>query len=262
MSWKISGQVWEIKLPANKLIVMLALADHADHEGNNVFPSISLVAWKTGYSERQVQRIIKSLIKDGLLEETKRPGQTTLYSINLSKGMPKEKHEPSKTKPRQNVTPDTAMSPHPRHNSVTPTPDIAMSPEQSNEPSSNQKKHPPEKPSPADVDAAVFDTPMQQVVKRFETRGVFVPLTWTQAIDAAITDDGLPEVLACIDIALQRGKPTWSYVEGVLRNRRNERALEDQKRAQADVSARAMQERIDAEMKTKLVLLGVADEAA
>lgn len=120
----------------------------------------------------------------------------------------------------------------------------------------------PEKPALADVDTMVFDTPVQQVAKRFEAYGLFVPLTWIQAINAAITEDGLPEVLGAIDIALNRGKPTWSYVEGILRNRRNERALEDSKRAKADAAAQAMRERIDEEMKTKLVLLGVANDAA
>lgn len=172
MSWKISGQVWEIELPANKLIVMLALADHADHEGNNVFPSIGLIAWKTGYSERQVQRIMKALVADGLLVENKRPGQTTLYSIDLSKGTPKGKYKPSDNRGRQIVTPDIAMSPHPRHSYVTPTPDIAMSPEQSVEPSDNQNTAPADadaaRPTPQDVDAAIYGPHEKPARKRDE----------------------------------------------------------------------------------------------
>jgi len=67
MSGKIMGAVWELALSRPKQVVLLAMADHADHEGRNVRPSVPLVAWKTGYSERQVQRIIGQLISDGLL---------------------------------------------------------------------------------------------------------------------------------------------------------------------------------------------------
>jgi len=149
------GHVWELVLPANQTLVLLALADHADHEGNNVFPSIGLIAWKTGYSERQVQRIVKQLVKDKILVETKRPGFTTLYKIDLTAGVKKELYNP-----RQDVTPDTAMSPHPRHNDVTPTPDTAMSPEPSVDPSLNREGAPkvemPSHPS-KEVGTAIFD---------------------------------------------------------------------------------------------------------
>ncbi len=85
MSVKIMGQVWELDVPHAQMLVLLALADHADHEGGNIYPSINLVAWKTGYSERQVQRIIGGLVRDGLLIKaadatSRRP---TTYQMNL-----------------------------------------------------------------------------------------------------------------------------------------------------------------------------------
>lgn len=129
MSWKISGACWDLDLPANKLLVLLAMADHADHEGNNVFPSMALIAWKTGYSERQVRRIVKALVADGILvERVKETGKVTRYSINLAAGKPK----PPRQRPGQNDTPDK-MSYHPGQN-VLPTPDIQMSDEPSLEP--------------------------------------------------------------------------------------------------------------------------------
>ena len=64
MSGKVSGMIWDLDLPHSQAWVLLAMADHADHEGNNVFPSVDLIAWKTNYSERQVQRIVKQL-RDG-----------------------------------------------------------------------------------------------------------------------------------------------------------------------------------------------------
>jgi 5-methylcytosine-specific restriction endonuclease McrA len=91
MSAKTVGKVWELALTPAKQTVLLALADHADHEGNNAFPSVDLIAWKTGYSERQVRRIMKELEADSLLVRTGgAPGKRIVYSINLSAG----KHKP------------------------------------------------------------------------------------------------------------------------------------------------------------------------
>lgn len=67
MSVKIMGLVWDCGLPRNEKYILLALADHADHEGYNIYPSVGRVAWKTGYDERMVQRIIKKLITHGVL---------------------------------------------------------------------------------------------------------------------------------------------------------------------------------------------------
>src|SRR5262245_17091093 len=92
MSAKVMGQVWDLALPHNKLLVLLAMADHADHEGRNVRPSVELVAWKTGYEERQVRRIIRSLEQDGLLIVVKTGGgrkRPTEYRINLASGVKK-----------------------------------------------------------------------------------------------------------------------------------------------------------------------------
>jgi hypothetical protein len=145
MSGKIMGQVWDLDLPHNKLIVLLAMTDHADHEGNNIFPSMELIAWKTGYSERQVRRIIQSLEKDKLLVKTSRPGYTNMYAVNLSAGKQKAPFTSAKTTPdkmsdpmpKQNVTPDIVMSDQIGHLDVRPTPDIQMSDEPSLKPSIN-----------------------------------------------------------------------------------------------------------------------------
>lgn len=129
MSAKILGQVWDLQLPAPKLLILLALADHADHNGNNIFPSIELVAWKTGYSETQARRIIKALVKDGILAATPRPGRTTMYSIHLDRGV---KKITLREKGCQNDTP-AILTGLPLDD--TPTPAIQMTPEPSFEPS-------------------------------------------------------------------------------------------------------------------------------
>ena len=141
MSVKVMGQVWDLDLPHNQLIILLAMADHADHDGGNVYPSIGLIAWKTGYSERTVQRVISTLIGDGILEcVDDTSGYVRKYHIHADKGNQKKPYKPKndqKYNPRQNVTPtpDTAMSPLLPTQLCHPTPDTAMSPESSIKPS-------------------------------------------------------------------------------------------------------------------------------
>lgn len=67
MSGKLIGQVYERQLGHAEQAVLLAMADHADDFGNNCFPSVPYVAWKTGYHERQVQRLIVKLRDLGAL---------------------------------------------------------------------------------------------------------------------------------------------------------------------------------------------------
>jgi hypothetical protein len=61
MSVKVMGMIWDFPLPSSEKLILLAYADHADHDGNNIWPSIGLVARKTGLSRRTVQRITKKL---------------------------------------------------------------------------------------------------------------------------------------------------------------------------------------------------------
>lgn len=84
MSVKVMGLVWDSDLPRDQKFVLLAYADHAEHDGTNVFPSIPKIAWKTGYSERQIQRITNDLIAAGILAQMgeSRYG-TNLYRINI-----------------------------------------------------------------------------------------------------------------------------------------------------------------------------------
>lgn len=67
MSVKLMGQVFELDLPRPEAWVLMSLVDHAEHDGSKIFPSVDLIAWKTGYKRRQVQNIVRSLISRGLL---------------------------------------------------------------------------------------------------------------------------------------------------------------------------------------------------
>ncbi len=102
MSVKTMGRVWELNLPHSHMLVLLALADHADHEGANIYPSVGLVAWKCGYSERQVQRIMSELVESGVLVKVStKPGKKVTYRIDTTKSEQKTPY-----KGRQNVRGD------------------------------------------------------------------------------------------------------------------------------------------------------------
>lgn len=93
MSVQQMALVWGLQLPHNQAWVLMALADHADHEGGSVHPSIEMIAWKTGYSERQVHRIVASLINKGLMMPIRNRkggrGKAVLYRLTLEKGVKK-----------------------------------------------------------------------------------------------------------------------------------------------------------------------------
>ncbi len=90
MSINVVREVWELDLPPHEKLLLLAMADHADHEGRNVYPSIDFVAWKTRYSARHVQRLVRGLERRGILVRQGNGnggrGRSTCYRIDLRKG--------------------------------------------------------------------------------------------------------------------------------------------------------------------------------
>lgn len=95
MSGRATGRVWGLNLPHSEVWVLMALADHADHDGGSIHPGIGLVAWKTGYSDRQVRRIMKSLVAKGILvpQEGRGPHGTYCYQIDWRKCPEKEAYD-------------------------------------------------------------------------------------------------------------------------------------------------------------------------
>lgn len=81
--------VWELDLPQNLKLVLLALADHSDDRGS-CFPSVARLAWKSGYSVRQMQAVLKALRDRGILEAVGSSvggrGHATQYQIHPEKG--------------------------------------------------------------------------------------------------------------------------------------------------------------------------------
>lgn len=123
MSVKQMAKVWSLDLPHNQLWVLMALADYADDDGY-CWPSAPKLAHKTGYSERQIRRLMEGLRDRGIITQKQRDGRSSETWLHLNKAPAKKAFTPDKmTGGKQDQTPDIAMSPHPGQN-VTPTPDI------------------------------------------------------------------------------------------------------------------------------------------
>lgn len=86
MSTLLVGRVWELDLPHNLAWVLMAMVDHADAEGKHIYPGLRLLAWKTGYSPRQVSTIVAELLERGILRVDQQGGgrgRPTEYSAYL-----------------------------------------------------------------------------------------------------------------------------------------------------------------------------------
>ena len=105
MSIEVMTEVWKLDLEHPEQSVLLAMADHADDLGLNCYPSVGRLAWKTGYTERQVQRIMKDLRETGLIVPIGKGPDTDamMYRIDLSNGIPKAPYVPSGRKLSQSM---------------------------------------------------------------------------------------------------------------------------------------------------------------
>lgn len=70
MSVKTMAKVWDMSMEPGEKLVLLAYADHADHNDDNMYPSIATIMEKTGYTERHIQRVTRSLENKGFLVST------------------------------------------------------------------------------------------------------------------------------------------------------------------------------------------------
>jgi hypothetical protein len=94
MSGKATGKVWDMRLGSGpRKTVLLAYADHADHEGKNMYPSVAMIVFKTEYSEATVHRCVKELIEMGLLvPDGTGPHNTNRYSLGCQTDTLSERH--------------------------------------------------------------------------------------------------------------------------------------------------------------------------
>ena len=147
MSIKIMAALWGADLPHSELLILMALADHAHHDGTNAYPGIKTLEWKTNYSPDTVRRCLKSLVKKKILTAQERPGKPTVYTIHLDKIS-------IKPYPSQNATPSND-APTPPVSASDPSGSVLDEP--SIEPSYNQKEKESEIPSPPEAGDTVLE---------------------------------------------------------------------------------------------------------
>ena len=100
MSVRVMTAVWSIDLPDSQKIVLLALADCANDEGQ-CWPSMATLAKKCSKGERTVQGVIKELVSAGHLTRSEVAGKGCKYLVH----------------PRSDCAP---QNPHPRKRCATP----------------------------------------------------------------------------------------------------------------------------------------------
>jgi hypothetical protein len=90
MSVKVAGWVWDQPFQPVEKLILLKLADHAHHDGTNVYPSVAEIAHATGIGDRQVQRYLRDLVNRGVLVIDDRleggRGRSRVYRFTFAKG--------------------------------------------------------------------------------------------------------------------------------------------------------------------------------
>jgi DNA-binding transcriptional ArsR family regulator len=74
MSVRMMAKVWELDLPQPLKLLALALADVADDEGGNIYPSKAFIARKVGAHPRTIQRQMAELEERGIIKVERRRG--------------------------------------------------------------------------------------------------------------------------------------------------------------------------------------------
>ena len=80
MSIRLMTDAWKASIPAGRKMVLLALCDNANDQGE-CYPSISMLAEKCSMSERSVFNHIADLESGGLIVRKNRAGRSTIYTI-------------------------------------------------------------------------------------------------------------------------------------------------------------------------------------
>lgn len=140
---------WKTGLPSGQKMVLLALCDNANDQGE-CFPSVTMLAEKCSMGARTVQHHITDLEASSILVREMRQGRSTVYHINPSKLTPAES-APRKIRTPQisHHTPADSAPPPPQNLRPTPA-DLApiTIKEPSIESSINHQKPAPKKARP------------------------------------------------------------------------------------------------------------------
>jgi hypothetical protein len=81
MSIALMTEAWKTALPTSRKIVLLALCDNANDQGE-CYPSIPMIAGKCSLKERVVYECLRDLETGGFLKRDNRSGRSTIYRIS------------------------------------------------------------------------------------------------------------------------------------------------------------------------------------
>lgn len=112
MSIKAMNWAWEQKLPPSSKLILMAIADAADEEGD-CWPKVKTIAKKCGVSDRTVQRVFKEFIANGLISVTPRFSQDRRQVSNNYRLNPQNSYP-------DNLSPP--LAPHSRRGEADVTP--------------------------------------------------------------------------------------------------------------------------------------------
>lgn len=82
MSVRLTSAVWDLPIPATEKLVLMCLADFANDDGGDCWPSVSTIARRCSKGERTVQGAIKWLTDNGYLKANLRDGKSSEYTVN------------------------------------------------------------------------------------------------------------------------------------------------------------------------------------
>ncbi len=151
MSVHVSSVVWRLSLGSTEKLVMLALADIANDDGE-AYPSTRLLVERTGLSERAIQGALSRLEQAGHLSRDMRSGRSTIYHLLPSK--PPQHVHPAADAPRSTCAPrGAARAPTPAADAPTPA---ARAPITITQPPPTRQKENSALPRPVDVSEAVW----------------------------------------------------------------------------------------------------------
>ena len=85
MSISLMTDVWKLTLQAPRKMVLLALADNANDEGTDCWPSVGKLVEKCSMSERAVQGHLAALEDDGYIKRHERLGRSNKFTIRVDR---------------------------------------------------------------------------------------------------------------------------------------------------------------------------------
>lgn len=103
MSVEVMNWVWKHSpTKGSELLLLLAIADAANDDGTNAYPSTRTLARKTRLDTRTVQRIVRKLVTEGHIGVSERGGrESNRYAVLMGE---QSSTPPADCHPRQNAT--------------------------------------------------------------------------------------------------------------------------------------------------------------